>query len=385
MELIPGLPDDVARECLIRLSHTSFPAASTTCKQWKEEIEAPEFRLWRMSHALSQVLLVVAQARPGPVRSPGCLKLPLAPSYRLAAFEPVSGRWWELPPPPGCPDGIPMFCQLVAAGTDLVLVGGIDPVTWEASGSVYVYSFVRGEWRSGADMPGTRRSFFACASDGQGLVFVAGGHDGDKNALRSAMAYDVVADQWMPMPDMAEERDECKGVFSKGRFLVLGGYPTDTQGRFVRSAEEFDRATWQWRPATEDVLGSGTSPRTCTSSTGKDGDEALYMCKDGELLVGSKCPDGTTGWRVAGRLPSEVGCPAHVATWQGKVMVIGSARFGEPHVGYVLEAINPNEGGDEGNSSSNEDRVGGGNGTWVRVEFEEGFSGHVQAGCLFDI
>ncbi|KAI4324726.1 hypothetical protein MLD38_030184 [Melastoma candidum] len=88
------------------------------------------------------------------------------------------------------------------------------------------------------------------------------------------------------------------------------------------------------------------------------------MCMDGDLLVGSALPDGMTRWRAAARLPTGVGaCLAHVATWQGKVMVIGSARIGEPHVGYVLEA----------------------NGTWERVEFQEGFSGHVQAGCLFEI
>ncbi|KAE9604253.1 putative F-box domain-containing protein [Lupinus albus] len=49
MELISGLPDDVARDCLIRVSYQQFAAVASVCKKWKTEIHSPEFRRRRRS------------------------------------------------------------------------------------------------------------------------------------------------------------------------------------------------------------------------------------------------------------------------------------------------------------------------------------------------
>ncbi|KAK4750349.1 hypothetical protein SAY87_027798 [Trapa incisa] len=157
---------------------------------------------------------------------------------------------------------------------ELVVVGGLDPVTWDASAAVYIYSFLSGKWRRGNDMPACGRIFFGCASSGESTLFVAGGHDTDKNALRSALAYDVRGDRWVPVPDMAIERDECRVAFPGGEFVVVSGYTTDAQGKFERSVEAFDVATWSWRPVEENILDNHTSPRDCVE--GGPGDDSLY-------------------------------------------------------------------------------------------------------------
>ncbi|XP_030526199.1 F-box/kelch-repeat protein At1g80440-like [Rhodamnia argentea] len=356
MELIPGLPDDIARECLIRVPYAGFPAMASACKGWKAEIELPQFRSHRKSAGYSQTILVMAQAVLDPARSIGFANLCHVPVYRLTTFEPVSGSWSELPPPPEFSRGFPMFCQLAAAGSDLVVIGGLDPVSWEASSSVYIYSFITATWRRGADMPGVRRSFFGCASDGDGMVFVAGGHDGEKNALRSAVAYLVGRDEWAALPDMARERDECKGIFHGGKFHVIGGYGTETQGRFEKSCEAFDAATRQWGPVREDALTAGTCPRSCVDG---DGDDHFYMCKDGDVLA----LRGST-WRVEAKIPGDVCNPSHVTKWQGKLLVIGSPTTGEPQEAYVLDLRTC---------------------AWTNVELPEKFSGHVQVGCCVEI
>ncbi|EXC25817.1 F-box/kelch-repeat protein [Morus notabilis] len=357
MELIPGLPDDIARECLIRVDYKDVAAVASTCRNWRAEIHLPEFYRRRKAVGFSQNLVVMAQARAQPGTDFGTRKKDLvAPTYRLSILEPETGDWWELNPAFGLSDQLPLFCQLVQVGSDLIVLGGWDPMTWTASNGLFIYNFVSATWRRGADMPGVPRSFFACAaSDSDRMVFVAGGHDDQKNALRSAMAYDVARDEWLPMPDMGRERDECKGVFHRGMFHVIGGYSTDMQGQFESSAEPFDASTWQWGPVNEDFFEVGTCPRTCVS--GDDG--CLYMCRAGELAA---FKDAT--WKVVANLPNEVKEIAYVVTWQGKLLVIGSPRFGEPHMAYVLDTKQY---------------------TWTKMAVPEAYSTHVQSGCCLEL
>ncbi|XP_059643587.1 F-box/kelch-repeat protein At1g80440-like [Cornus florida] len=356
MDLIPGLPNDVALDCLIRVPFNQFPIAASVCRGWKVEIEMPEFRQLRKAVGLSRSISVMAQARVDPTRNHrGGLKVSATPVYRLTVCDPETSIWWELPPVPGLSDGLPVFCQLVGVGSELVVMGGCSPVTWEASNSVFIYNFVLAKWRRGADMPGGRRLFFACASDSDRTVFVAGGHDDDKNALRSAMAYAVVEDKWVPMPDMARERDECKGLFHDGKFHVIGGFCTEMQGRFESSAEAFDIATWQWGEVQEDFFDAATCPRTCVDG----GDGRIIMCREGNVMA---IKDGN--WQVIAGLPAEVSNAAYVSTWQGKLLAIGCANFGEPHIAYVMDLKDQ---------------------TWTKVEISEEFTGHVQSGCFIEI
>lgn len=232
-------------------------------------------------------------------------------------------------------------------------------MTWDVSNDVHVYDFMSATWRHGARMPGPRRSFFACASDGDSTVLVAGGHDEEKAALRSALAYDVARDEWAPLPDMANERDECKGIFLRGRFHVIGGYRTEGQGRFEKSAESFDLATSKWGPA-EDLLDVGTCPRTCVA--GERGE--IYRCRAGQLIV----RQGGT-WHAVAQLPADARVGLHMMMWQTKLMVIGAERHGGPYAAYVLET-----------SGSDPKKY-----TWTVMEAVEEYMGHVHAGCCVEV
>ncbi|XWS20342.1 hypothetical protein CRYUN_Cryun31cG0093200 [Craigia yunnanensis] len=359
MELIPNLPNDIARQCLIRVSYDQFATLLSTCKGWKTEIELPEFFHLRKSTCHGQKLVVMAQARVDPDRNKqgtvqkGCF---VKPVYGLSLLEPDTGNWVDLlQHPDEFPDGLPYFCQLVAVGYDLVVIGGLDPVTWEVSDSVFVFNFLTAKWRRGANMRGIRRSMFGCASGDDRMVYVAGGHDDEKNALRSALAYDVTKDEWIPLPDMARERDECKGVYHRGKFHVVGGYCTDTQGRFEKSTEVFDIVMWRWEHAQDDFLKASTCPRTCIG-----GDEmVMYMICEGDVVALKDAK-----WQVIAKLPEDVCKIAYMTMWQKKLLAIGSSRFGEPHNAYVL------------NLKKLE---------WTKLEIPEKYSGHVQSGCYLEI
>ncbi|KAL6568112.1 hypothetical protein OROHE_003796 [Orobanche hederae] len=355
MDLIPDLPPDMGLECLVRIPYQHFASVSSVCRSWKREIELPEFWRHRKASGLTKKVVVLAQSWADPTRELGPVKYAAAPVYRLTVCEPETGFWAELPPIPEYSDGLPMFCQLVGVGSSLVVMGGLDPVTWEASNGVFLYDFVTGRWRRRADMPGIRRSFFACAADSDHMVFVAGGHDTEKCALKSAMAYDVATDEWAHMPDMARERDESEGVYCRGMFHVIGGYPSTAQGRFVTSAESFDAATWQWGPVEEDFLGSAACSLNCA-----DGGDGKLVMLSGACVAVREGP----AWRAAAELPHDVRNTTCVTAWQGKVMVIGSEIFGGPYKTYVLDLKSCKSEG---------------------VDVEEDFSGHVQSGCCMEL
>lgn len=362
MELIPGLPDDLGLECLIRTPHDHFSSVSSVCRRWKSEIQLREFWIHRKLAGLSQRVVVMLQARANPthvITGPKgtSRKFSINPVYRLTICEPETGKWSELPPVPGYSDGLPMFCQLAGVGLNLVVMGGWNPVTWQVSNAVFVYDFVSATWRRGADMPGGPRSFFACASDFDRTVFVAGGHDNEKNALRSTLVYDVTKDEWIQVADMAMDRDECKGVFYAGKFHVIGGYNTEMQGQFSTSAEAFDVATWQWdHEVQNDFLETAKCPSTCVDS----GDGKLYMCRSNDVVARK-----SSTWQAVAELPAEVrSSTTYMTAWQDKMFVIGSPRFGEAHKAYVLNLKDY---------------------TWAKIEMPEEYTGHVQSGCWLDI
>lgn len=359
MELIPYLPDDVARECLLRACYKQFPVISSVCRGWNRQVSLSEFFQQRKASGHSQELLIMSQARVNPDRESGSEKNFATPEYRVAVLESGVGLWTELPLFPGQSNGLPLFCSLVSVGSDLIVLGGLDPVTWQASDSVFVFSFLTSKWRVGATMPGVRRSFFGCVSDSDRTVLVAGGHDEEKRALTSAIVYDVAEDKWTFLPDMARERDECKAIFQAGRFHVIGGYTTEEQGHFCKTVESFDALTWLWGPVTEDFLDSSdaTSPPMYAAS---ENGGLLYACWQGDVMV---LINDT--WQKVGQIPSDVYNVCYVAVKPGKLIVIGNGKAlagnGEATVGYICDL-----------SSSQ----------WVKLETQVG---HVQAGCFLEL
>lgn len=359
-ELIPGLPNDIALECFIRLPVQQFSKAASVCKNWNSEITLPEFRRRRKLSGLTRPVLVMVQSMVATVKMPeGDTALSSTQVYRLSVSDPENGSWYDLPPIPELIDGLPRFCRIVGVGSDLLVIGGCDPVTWRVMDCVFVYNFISGSWRRGADMPGQQRLFFGCASNSDGMILVAGGHDDEKNAMKSVLSYDVVKDEWITIPDMVMERDECKVVFHKGKFHVIGGYPTWAQGHFENHAEVFDFATWRWRLEDDFLSAINTSPHSCIE--GNDG--RLYMCRGGDVAVKE---DAT--WQKLAGLPAGITSVAYLTACQGKLILVGNGQFYGLHSLYALDL------GSDGKLEK-----------WTKVETTDEYSGHVQYGCCLEI
>ncbi|CAL9199949.1 F-box/kelch-repeat protein At1g15670-like [Musa acuminata AAA Group] len=306
-DLIPGLTDDVARECLARVPFINLRTLLLVCKLWRQELRNPTFHRFRKSIGIAQPVVVLVQ--PVPYSAQPTLPGPVV--YRLVIFETTTGVWRSLPPCPFLPHGLPLFCWLAAVGTELVVVGGWKPPTWATTDEVHVYDFLSGEWRCGSPLPSPLRSYFACAAmhdsdKGCREVYIAGGRDERKNALRSALAYDLASGSWKPLPDMARERYECRGVILRGKFLVLGRY----------SAETFDMAAGSWGPM-EGAAVEEEEEYPALYVTGEDG--RLYRCAGREVMVQL---EGSV-WAKVAELPSGMRQALYAVPWEGKLMVIG--------------------------------------------------------------
>jgi len=152
MELISGLPEDIARECLVRVSYQQFPAVASVSKGWQTEIQTQEFRrVWRSTGNAQKILVTVQSKFDSEKCKTGLLvKATTNPVYKLNVLETETGIWSELPMGPELSEGLPLFCRIAGVGYDLVVMGGWDPDSWKASNLVFIYSFLSAKWRCGA-------------------------------------------------------------------------------------------------------------------------------------------------------------------------------------------------------------------------------------------
>lgn len=334
--LIPGLPEEIAYECLTRLHYSAHRVASRVCRRWEELIRSREFYEHRKQSGRTHKAASLIQALPVQPGLNG--SKPARPAvYGLSVFDPVSGDWAQVDPVPKFPDGLPLFCQVTSSEGKLVVMGGLDPASYQPVKDVFVYEFTTQRWTKGRDMPEVR-SFFA-AGELNGRVYVAGGHDENKNALSSARVYDVRGDEWSELTGMSRGRDECEALVNGSEFWVVSGYGTDSQGGFVESAEVYEIGSGQWRRV-EDVWSANQCPRSCVG-IGKDG--KLFCWGDRNSAVRSGP------------------CGIELGRW---AFVSGSGYQGGPHEFFLIE---------------------GKNGKWNKVDMCDEFSGFVQSGCFVEI
>ncbi|XP_052176521.1 F-box/kelch-repeat protein At2g44130-like [Diospyros lotus] len=337
-QFIPGLPDELALDCLTRLHYTVHRIAAGVCRGWRDLVRSRDFYYHRNRTGHTRKAACLVQALPVKSESDG--RKPLGPlRYGLSLFDPVGATWDRIEPIPKYPDGLPLFCQVASSEGKLVVMGGWNPVSWDPVRDVFVYEFTTRRWTQRKDMPSTRSFFAAAAVDGR--VFVAGGHDESKNALNTAWAYDIRTDEWAELPRMSEERDECHGAAIGSEFWVVSGYDTESQGGFKSSAESFDPQTGRWRRV-EDAWRASQCPRSCVGWVGEDGKLGSWAESDPGVQVGTSAV--------------ELG---------SRTLVTGSGYQGGPPGLYIAE--------------------GGQKGKLVKIDVAEEYWGYVQSGCCVEI
>ncbi|KAL0926040.1 hypothetical protein M5K25_004421 [Dendrobium thyrsiflorum] len=302
--LIPGLPDDIAIDCIARVPHRFLPGLRLICRRWRNLLIARSFHRHRERIGSAEHLIFIGQVRWN--------NLSLL-VYTLFVYIATDGSWHRLI----SPEPIPLFAHCVVVERRLILVGGCDPVRFKPMPDVWIVDLVTGEWRKGRPMS-AMRSFFSCAVVG-GRVYVAGGRDEMKNALRTAEIYDVEADEWAAMPVMAEERDESQGVAMRSKFWVISGYGTETLGQFTDSAEWYDPEKGVW------LTEEGVCLEELGSSARFAGGDSLWCVG----RIGAREYREGSGWNEVAQAPEGMtGTSCMAMMGGGKIFVMGATRDG---------------------------------------------------------
>jgi hypothetical protein len=323
---ISNLPDDVIRQCLLRVSYKSHSKLKAVCRKWRDVVGKPEFYKDRMTTGTREHLICMIQCLRRRIRSTRYRRQRrfyfIRGICRIIVLDPVRYTWTVLRHMPDFPTGVPLFCECVCFNGKLVLMGGLHPQNWhEMSKRVYIFDFVSAKWLRGADMP-TRRIGFACSvCSSTGLIYVAGGKD-DQNDLLTVEAYNVEEDKWETLSPMSQQLGDCHGVFLGGEFIVFG--------ENGNNAEIFYPKTGLWRRV-DDMWRFGSSFRFSLVASGN-----LYTFTERQLI---KYEAEKNNWLLETVLPTNFRGAVCTTEWRGHIFVSSPHR--RRQVCYLL---NPSTG-----------------------------------------
>ncbi|KAJ7534192.1 hypothetical protein O6H91_13G085000 [Diphasiastrum complanatum] len=362
--LIPGLPEEIAWTCFVRVSYEWYPHMQVVCRRWKAVLRSEEFHKARKRAGSSRHCVCMVQALPPSSTAPiaKAAETSIPPIMGISVYDLHQRSWMKLCPVPRLSQGAPLFSRCVCSNGKLILLGGWNPTSYATIRSVYIFDFYSRKWCRGSDML-TSRSFFACSAV-DGHVFVAGGHDGNKDAMATAEVYSVEDDRWRELPRMSEERDECGGFELNGKFYVVSGYHTQTQGQFVQSGEVYDPKVGNWKRI-ENVWMKATCSAAITAvACGKlhdfNGQEVL--CYNADL----------NSWVVVDAIPEGRPVAACSTTPASDCIVVATASCsGHLKCKYKLFLYKPSLVNDS---------------VWTKIESEEeDFSGLIQSLCMVEL
>ncbi|CAA7408933.1 unnamed protein product [Spirodela intermedia] len=219
--LFPGLPDDLASDCLAWTCRSDYPSLACVSKKLHSLIKSGY--LYKLRRRLGMIEHWVYLA---------CSLMP------WEAFDPARDRWMRLPRMP-CDECFSYADkESLAVGTQLLVFGR------ELTGfAIWMYNLVNRGW-SRCPLLNLPRCLFGSGSCGE-IAIVAGGSDKNGNVLKCAELYNSELGTWVTLPDMNLPRKLCSGFFMDGKFYVIGGMPSHTDS--LTCGEEFDLETRTWR------------------------------------------------------------------------------------------------------------------------------------------
>lgn len=255
--LLPGLPDDLAIACLIRVPRAEHWKLRLVCQRWFRLLAGNYFYGLRRRLGLAEPwLYAVKRDRDGHVS--------------WDALDPARGTWRALPPVPREYAGADGFGCAVLGGCHLYLLGGRDPRGrgGAAMRRVVFYSARNNRWHRAPDMLRRRRCFGACVVGGR--LYVAGGESGG-GGLRSAEVFDPAKNRWSIVAEMAAPMVPFVSAVHGGRWYLKGLGPQQQVVSQVY-APEADA----WSVVLDGMVTGWKSPSACL-------DGRLYAadCKDG--------------------------------------------------------------------------------------------------------
>ncbi|AET04178.1 putative F-box domain, galactose oxidase, beta-propeller [Medicago truncatula] len=205
--LLPGLPDDLAIACLIRVPRVEHRKLRLVCKRWYRLLSGNFFYSLRKSLGMAEEwVYVIKRDREGKIS--------------LHAFDPIYQIWQSLPPVPGEYSEALGFGCAVLSGCHLYLFGGRDPLKGSMRRVIF-YNARTNKWHRAPDMLRKRHLFGSCVMNN--CLYVAGGEcKGIQRTLRSAEVYDPNRNRWSFISEMTTAMVPFIGVIHNGTWFLKG-------------------------------------------------------------------------------------------------------------------------------------------------------------------
>lgn len=255
-DLIPGLPNDLAVACLLRVPRLFHRKLRLVCRKWYRLLTSNYYFSQRIQLGIAEEwIYVIKRDRDGRVV--------------WQTFDPKYQLWQPLPPIPAEFSEVLGFSCAVLCGYLLFLFGGKDRLKGSLRKVVY-YSPRTNKWRHAPEMLRRRHFFASCVINN--CLYVAGGEcEGIQRSLRSAEMFDPNKNKWCFISDMSTAMVPFIGVVYRGKWFLKGLGPH----RQVMS-EAYSPVSNEWSPILDGMVVGWRNP--CTSLNGQ--------------LYALDCPDG---------------------------------------------------------------------------------------------
>ncbi|TKW30466.1 hypothetical protein SEVIR_2G039300v4 [Setaria viridis] len=328
--LIPGLPDDAALTCLLRLPVAAHGACRLVCRRWH--------------HLLADKARFFSQRRALGLRSPWLFTL---------AFHRCTGKiqwkvldlghlaWHAIPAMPcrdrACPRGF--GCVAVPGDGALLVCGGLVSDMDCPLHLVLRYDVYRNRWTVVTRMLAARSFFAGGVIDGR--VYVAGGYSTNQFELNSAEVLDPDKGVWQPIASMGINMASSDSAVISGRLYVTEGcaWPFFSSPR----GQIYDPKINQW-----EAMPVGMREGWTGQSVVIDG--RLFVISEYERMKVKIYDPETDSWdSVSGPpMPERIMKPFSVSCLDSRIVVVGRGL----HVAIGHVDKQPAGGGNSRNRSS---------------------------------
>lgn len=303
--LIPGLPDDIALNCLLRVPVQSHAACKAVCKRWHLLLGNKErFFTRRKELGFKDPWLFVFSFH----KCTG--------KIQWQVLDLINFSWHTIPAMPCkhkvCPHGF--RCVSVAHDGTLFVCGGMVSDVDFPLDLVLKYEMQKNRWTVMNRMI-TARSFFASGVI-EGMIYVAGGNSSDLFELDSAEVLDPVKGNWRRIANMGTNMASYDAAVLDGKLLVTEGWLWPFF--FSPRGQIYDPRTDKW-----ENMAFGLREGWTGSSVVVYG--RLFVVSDLERMKLKVYDAESDSWETieGSPLPEQISKPFAVNVWDCKIYVVG--------------------------------------------------------------
>ncbi|KAF6142818.1 hypothetical protein GIB67_002682 [Kingdonia uniflora] len=304
--LIPGLPDDIALNCLLQLPVESHPACRAVCKRWNMLLGTKErFFSRRKELGFRDPWLFVTAFHK-------CTE-----KIQWQVLDLTRYTWHTIPPMP-CKEPIPprgFMCVSMPNEGNLLVLGGVVPNRDSPLNLVLKYEIYKNRWSVMSPMI-TARSFFGSGVI-NGLVYAVGGNSADLYELDLAEVLDPVKWYWHPIARMGTNIAAYDAAVLNGKLFVTEGWLWPFM--FSPRGQVYDPKSNNW-----EVMSVGMREGWTGSSVVIDGN--LFVVSDHERMKLKVYDAKTDSWvAVSGSpVPHQICKPFSVSSNGSTIYIVGS-------------------------------------------------------------